>query len=255
LHQPIPLTNLHANSIEGVIQSLDRLIEWSNAHSMRAGYFAALYRKVTINVKQGIAEGRFDNGARMERLDVIFANRYLDAFEQYYAGQPVSNCWRLAFEMTEHWSPLVIQHLMLGMNAHINLDLGIAAAQTVSMDELPTLKPDFDRINDVLSALIDDVEKKLAEIWPALNWIDALAGRLDEKLADGGMVFARDKAWAFALSYAAATDKRSSIRCMDARLYILGQALAHVSFLKWFIYLPIRLSERGNVRKKIQILA
>ena len=43
------------------------------------GYFATLYRKVTIQVKKGIADNFFDDGPRMERLDVILANRYTQA--------------------------------------------------------------------------------------------------------------------------------------------------------------------------------
>lgn len=45
----------------------------------RAGYFAVLYRKVTAKVKEGIAAGFFDDPGPMERLDVLFADRYLDA--------------------------------------------------------------------------------------------------------------------------------------------------------------------------------
>lgn len=83
----IPPSNLKASTIDEVIASLDRIIEWSKRTKSRCGYFAALYRKVTCNVRDGIASGYFDDGERMERLDVIFANRYLEAFEAYYSGQ------------------------------------------------------------------------------------------------------------------------------------------------------------------------
>lgn len=45
-----------------------------------AGYFAALYRKVTSRAKQGIADNEFEDGSRMEKLDVIFANPYINAY-------------------------------------------------------------------------------------------------------------------------------------------------------------------------------
>lgn len=121
----IPPSNLKASTIDEVIASLDRIIEWSKRTKSRCGYFAALYRKVTCNVRDGIASGYFDDGERMERLDVIFANRYLEAFEAYHSGQSTTQSWILAFDTTQRWSPIVLQHLMVGMNAHINLDLGL----------------------------------------------------------------------------------------------------------------------------------
>lgn len=249
-----PPTHLHADTIDGVIASLDRIVEWSKENNKRTGYFAALYRKVTIKVKEGIASGHFDDGARMERLDVIFANRYLDAFEAYYAGQPVSDCWKLAFKTVERWFPLVIQHLMLGMNAHINFDLGIAAAETVAESDLPALKPDFDKINDVLANLVDEVENELGEIWPLFKVIDKLFGKLDERLADKSMILARDQAWKFAQAYATAADKDDTADKMDDKLTLLGTAFISLGFFKWTAFLIIRLGERGSVAKKTAIL-
>jgi hypothetical protein len=66
----------------------------------------------------------------MERLDVVFANRYLVAFEQSQNNQAPTRSWQLTFETSRRWWPIVLQHLLLGMNAHINLDLGIVAART-----------------------------------------------------------------------------------------------------------------------------
>jgi hypothetical protein len=251
-HHPI---NLHADSIDGVISSLDKIINWSIANNKRTGYFAALYHKVTASVKLGIVQGEFDDGVRMERLDVLFANRYLDAFEAYYSDQPVTECWRLAFDKTERWYPLVLQHLMVSMNAHINLDLGIAAAQTVSADELTTLKLDFDRINELLSRMIDDVQKELAEIWPMMGLLDKVAGRLDEKLAEEGMEFARNCAWQFAVDYTATSNKELMVRNMDHSLYLMGEALMGAGLMELSLFLFLRILERGSVAKKIIALA
>ena len=82
----------------------------------------------------------FDDGERMERLDVIFANFYIDAFEQYQNNQVITRSWKFAFETSERWWPIVLQHLLLGMNAHINLDLGVAAARTSPGDAIQELE-------------------------------------------------------------------------------------------------------------------
>ncbi len=84
---------------------------------------------VTLEVKEGIQASFSDDGPRMERLDVEFADRYLDAFYAYRDGRPLTKSWQVTFEAAENKNLLILQHLLLGMNAHINLDLGIATAK------------------------------------------------------------------------------------------------------------------------------
>jgi len=119
-----------ARNIDEVLERLDYIIETSLNNQDPHGAFAALYRRVTAAVKEGIAAGQFDDGPRMERLDVVFANRYLDAWEARKAGQPVTQAWAAVFETAGQGRKLLLQHLLLGMNAHINLDLGIAAVRS-----------------------------------------------------------------------------------------------------------------------------
>ena len=54
------------NTIDDVIEALDEIIQECKDNQVPLGYFAALYRKVTIQVKEGIAEDFFDDGPRME---------------------------------------------------------------------------------------------------------------------------------------------------------------------------------------------
>ena len=117
-------------TIDSILAQLSAIIADSEKTNSRLGYFAALYYKVTASVKDGIAKGRFGDGPRMEKLDVIFASRYLDALAAWKAGKPLTESWRLAFDASKQSNLLVLQHLLLGMSAHINLDLGIAAVDT-----------------------------------------------------------------------------------------------------------------------------
>lgn len=91
---------MQAQTIDVVIRNLDNIIESCRAQNSRLGYFPALYRKVTVQVKEGIANKYFDDGERMERLDVVFANRYLAAFEAYRAGKQITKSWQTAFDPT-----------------------------------------------------------------------------------------------------------------------------------------------------------
>ena len=80
-------------------------------------------------MKDALEAGAFDDADRMERLDTLFADRYLDAVAARSAGRPATASWELTFAAAQRWRPLVLQHLLVGINAHINLDLGIAAAR------------------------------------------------------------------------------------------------------------------------------
>jgi hypothetical protein len=74
-------------TIDEVLMELDKIILRARNERDRLGFFATLYRNVTRNVKQGIAAGLFEDGPRMEKLDVTFANRYLAALGTFRRGE------------------------------------------------------------------------------------------------------------------------------------------------------------------------
>ena len=116
------------NTIADVVSQLNIIIARSREQQSAIGYFAMLYRRMTLAVGEGIKNGFFEDGKRMEQLDTVFAGRYLDAWDAYTRQQKCSNAWYTAFEACNTPEPIVLQHLLAGVNAHINLDLGIAAA-------------------------------------------------------------------------------------------------------------------------------
>ena len=245
-----------ATSIDEVIAQLTAIIEWSKQNNSRIGYFAALYRKVTIQVKKGITDNFFDDGPRMERLDIIFANRYIHACYQYQTGQKPTQSWVRAFNETGHWWPIVLQHLLIGMNAHINLDLGIAAAETVPPGELPSLKGDFDKINGVLADLVGDVQKELAAIWPLLRLLNSALGSVETAIINFSMEKARDAAWSFAekLSPLPEEQRQQAIIDKDEMIALFSRVISHPGYYPSLIIGIIRLGERGSTRQRIEIL-
>src|SRR5215203_4369433 len=142
----MPAPGAAPTRIDDVVDMLDGVLGRALETGSRVGYFAVIYRKVTAKVAEGIATGFFDDGERMERLDVTFANRYLTALTTFEAGDNPTRSWQRAFEATTTARPIVLQHLLAGINAHINLDLGIAAAGTAPGPSLAELRRDFDRI-------------------------------------------------------------------------------------------------------------
>ncbi|MFQ5924149.1 MAG: DUF5995 family protein [Anaerolineales bacterium] len=247
---------MRAKTIEEVIHQLDTIIDWARGHNSRLGYFAALYRKVTIKVKEGIAAGFFDDGERMERLDVVFANRYLEALERFHKNKVLTRSWKGAFDASKAWWPIVLQHLLLGMNAHINLDLGIAAAETSPGDAVHHLKNDFNKINEILASLIDGVQRELAEIWPVLALLDRVGGRTDEILVNFSMEKARDHAWGVAegLAPLGEADRMSRIDDLDKKVVALGYRVLQPGLIIGGANKIIRLGERGTIPHIIDIL-
>ena len=216
-------------TIDEVIEQLDLIINKSIGDESRLGYFPSLYRKVTLKVKEKIADGYFDDNERMEKLDVIFANRYLEAYHNLHEVKSYTRSWRLSFDNTKSWSPLVIQHLLLGMNAHISLDLGIAAAEVSQGKDIQMLHSDFLKINKILSSLVDEIQDQLSGMWPLLKPIDWIAGRMDESIANFGMDIARDAAWQVALDYSkiqSANEKEIYIKERDLKVEKFGSKLA-----------------------------
>ena len=245
-----------ARTIDEVIDTLTTIVDEARDAPSRLGYFPSLYRKVTIRVKERIDDGVFDDARRIRALDVRFANRYLTAYAAYRRGEPTTAVWRRAFDATERWWPIVLQHLLLGMNAHINLDLGIAVARTVSSEELQGFRDDFDRINDVLAELVGDVQRELAEIWWTLGIVDRFLGDVDTAIINFSLGKARDHAWGVAARLVPLDEAQqaAAIARLDADLGQLTRLLRHPGVFLGALTRFVRLGERGTIAKKIDIL-
>jgi len=242
------------HTIDDVLKALDLIILESKENESPLGYFAALYRKVTQKVKEGIADGFFEDGPRMERLDVIFASRYIDAYDEYKSDEIPTISWVRAFDLSNKYWPIVLQHLLIGMNAHINLDLGIAAAEVMKGQNIENLKGDFDKINQVLASLVADVENDLSEIWPTLTKILKWTGKFDTLLINFSMELARDGAWKFAKEFAnTPSDEQSEfIKTRDQSVADIGYLVSNPGWIASSIFKIIRLGEKGSIADKIQ---
>ncbi len=236
-------------TIDEVVEQLDAIIDWARRERSRVGYFAALYRGVTVRVHEGITAGRFEDGALMERLDVAFANRYLEAVAQYRRGEPTTRVWKVAFEGANSWRPIVLQHLLLGINAHINLDLGIACAQVAPADTLPGLQRDFDAINAILSSMIDEVQDKLGRVWPYMRICDLVGCRTDEAIFNFSVRRARDAAWGVAARLAPldAEQAAKAIDEVDQEIALLARLIRRPGIVASTGLLLVRVAEKNDI--------
>ena len=243
-------------TIAEIVDRLTDITSWARRTDSRLGFFAALYRTVTIEVQRGIAAGRFEDPERMERLDVVFARRYLDAFESYQAGRPVPRSWRVAFDAATRWRPVVLQHLLLGMNAHINLDLGIAAATVAPREELLRLRRDFDDINTILSSLIGAVEAEISAVSPWIHLLSTVCGEADNALAGFNVQVARKVAWEVATRHAPldADAQQQHLERVDLAAALLGRVILRPPLLTAAGLLVIRGRETSTTARVIDML-
>ncbi len=242
------------NTIDDVIATLEFIIRESETNNSTQGYFAALYLKVTRQVKAGITAGDFQDNARMEQLDITFAKRYIDAYFAHQQGKVISQSWQAAFALTDGYWPIVLQHLLSGMNAHINLDLGIASAEVMKGQDIQQLHHDFNRINTILAGLVNQVQQELAAIWPKLHWVLRKTNGIDKFLTDFSMEIARDGAWRFAtkLAHTPADQWATAIPERDAKVTCKSALISQPGWFISFALKIIRLGERGTIPQKIR---
>lgn len=245
-----------AKTIDEVIEKLERIIQVSKTEESSLGYFAALYHRVTLTVKDKLNTNYFDDDVRMEQLDVIFANRYLSAYHNYKEGKQVTASWKFGFKSSEDSNLIVLQHLLLGMNAHINLDLGIAAAEISTKSTIDELEADFNRINEILSSLVDEIQADLARIWPTLVKILNYLKKADDFLINFSMELARNGAWKFAKTAVGkkGVEKEELIKQRDDKVLKISKRLINHGFLVSVVLKIISLSERGKPSDKIKLL-
>jgi len=243
-------------TIEEVIAHLDTIITTEIAANSTLAYFPVLYKKVTERIKLGIQNKEFEDNPRMERLDVLFASRYIEAYEQWKAGQTPTDSWQVAFGTAKN-KIIVMQHLLLGINAHINLDLGIAVSETVGPNgDLEAIKSDFNKINAILASLVSGVEQSISEISPVFYLLEKIGKGREDKIVTFSIAIARDEAWKFANQFHLASNKEGTIAERDIVIANLGRKLitSKSRILRWVIRF-IRFFESKNVARVAATLA
>jgi hypothetical protein len=239
-------------TVDGVIANLEDIITESIATGSRLGYFAALYKRMTMAIRDGILAGKFQDNARMERLDVTFANRYLVTREQYFAGELQGQSWLQAYSATNSSQYTVLQQLLVGINPHIMIDLGVAAARTCPGDQFAGLEHDFNTVNAVILSLFPVIDAELDELSPFQNFVDhSFLGWIKDKAIDLSIDAGRQSSWDFAKSLAYLDLPAQAIAIGHRDLEALA---AGACILKDPMAAIARKRESSDVRHNIQVL-
>ena len=165
-----------ATTIDGAIARLEEMLaRWDADGDFRA-VFVRSYLAMTRRMKEAVEAAAFEDNAWMEKLDVCFANEFFDAVDAHEAGSAaVPRCWRFALDRAAGKKTLVLQDLLLGMNAHIIRDLAVALYKTgIGGAERSRRRADHERVNDVLGGMIDPIQDEVSANY---SWLLRLLDR------------------------------------------------------------------------------
>ncbi|WP_207496675.1 DUF5995 family protein [Aridibaculum aurantiacum] len=245
-----------AKTIADVIAQLEHIIHRSMVEKSRMGYFASIYLHMTEAVLEGIQKGVFANPSRMELLDVIFANRYIDAWHAYVHKQPCSNAWCAAYDACSNNDLIILQHVILGINTHINLDLAIAAAETAPGEKIYDLQQDFEKINDIIAGLTSHVQEMMCRLWFPLRMINKITSDREKAVINFSIKAARQAAWANAVALAVAGEqaKPNYIKLIDGSVVAIARKVINPGMYTNMLLRPVRLMEEKDVARVIKLL-
>lgn len=202
---------------------LDDTIDALRAVALEAGnasgYFPAMYARVTDRIRTETGAGRFGDADGMARFAEAFADWYL----RPNAGiTPIPGCWQASRDVADDGRLLIVQHLLAGINAHVNHDLPQVVVQLAAeRDGLDGLRADFDAVNDVLADTMPDVLRDLGRV---SAWVNIAAARGGGRLFHFSLEAARAQAWraAVRLDRLDATARAADVAEIDRLVSVLA---------------------------------
>jgi hypothetical protein len=189
----------HIHTLAEVIDRMQQLSSTLPAgDGVRA--FNEMYLVTTRQVAAALEEAQFADPEFMARLDVVFANLYLNALD-LYGSDPgrAPRSWGALFEARASPGVSQLRFAVAGMNAHINFDL--CRALVITMYEFGGAldagrRADFQAVNRVLERTQPMVRRELLT-GPYAALDDALGDR-DDQVSLWGIEAAREFAWSTA---------------------------------------------------------
>jgi hypothetical protein len=158
--------------------------------------FNGMYLQVTEAVRAEL-DG-FESREFVERLDVLFAEFYFQAFDAAAANAWVSKAWAPLFARKDARGVIALQFAVAGMNAHINNDLAHALVLTWrELDREPGHDSpefrDYQKVNGILERVETELKGPLSD--HLIRDVDTMLGTADDFLALWSIRKARQEAW------------------------------------------------------------
>ncbi len=196
-------------------KSLSRLVQqWQTTNDRRA-IFAHTYYLMTTNMLNALESGEFHDREWVADLLDKFAGYYFSALDEYEriptATPPV---WKVAFQVAENANSFTVQHLLLGVNAHINYDLTKTLIDVLK-DEWKTAGPELKQsryedhtdVNRIIEKTLDETQELvIARYSPVLDKLNQVSFNLDDLVISSLIRSWREQAWQHAVGFLDAED-------------------------------------------------
>ena len=222
------------------------LREVARAAGDASGYFPALYARVTERIGASIANGTFADGPGIDRFATGFASHYVAASRDHLHSP---RCWQACWNVAADPRLLIVQHLLLGINAHVNYDLSRAVVEIADeRGDLLSIRHDFDAVNDVLAATYLDVVKDLDRV---SRWVNSAARLGGGRAFNFSLRLARARAWQAAETmYALSADGRRNYAAeLDRVVSVLAYLITRPSpVVRLLLGLARRLEEHDSTK-------
>ena len=220
-------------SLQDVIEGLRQIESALRGASDRRAIFATAYLNMTEEIAARVGDSRFQDPAWVARYALAFANLYRRALLSYESGDlpAVPKAWRASFEASQQRRVLLLQDLLLGINAHINRDLAFALDEAGIDPERDKRRADHTAVNDAVRQATDPVQDAITSRYaPALRLLERALGPLDEEITNFSIDKARFTAWISAVALANARDqaeREDASAAIEDRASVMAKLIMH----------------------------
>jgi hypothetical protein len=224
------------------LQRMQTLIDAWEAIRDDKAIFLRCYRLMTANMLTAVDRQEFHDSAWVGRLLHRFVEYYFSALDAYLADPTTApRVWQMTHAAARRPEIFTLQHLLLGVNAHINYDLVLALVDLLDAewDSLPESQrllryEDHCQVNRVIGKTIDAVQDQVLEpAMPVLKTLDKLMGPVDEMLISRLLSQWRENVWQHAVRLLETHDREeraSQVKQIETHVLELGEGILMIRF-------------------------
>ena len=240
------------HTLDDVVHGLAAVESGFRQRGDRRSAFPTLYGIISAAVRERVAQRLFEDSDWVARYAVAFANLYRVALQRYDAGRlaEVPRAWQLCFDFAAGGNGLVLQDLLLAVNAHVNHDLAFALSSVSIGPDRASRHRDHTLVNQIFASALDTATERIAGLYaPGLRTIDEGAGQIDEMVGLFSIEVARENAWEGAVALANAqndTERRLTSKLISARAAVMARLIRAPSLNPAMIACLRRLEQDAN---------
>lgn len=193
---------------------------WRKSADRRA-IFVEAYGTMTSNMYEAVDNDEFHDNQWVRRLLDRFAEYYFEGVAMYDSTGTCCQAWQIAHDSALRSDLHTLQHLFLGINAHINYDLALALVDVLedwrdmSEAQRELRRADHEMVNLMIERIVDRVQDEVVGARaPEMATVDRLMGRVDEWFFSQLIAGWRDDVWDAATQILQA-DQSDRVRCIS----------------------------------------